>query len=105
MASFHGIHHLALRFGENVDRRSYEKVLGAVGAALGAPSKAANDDPFLDAMSQKVAAREEWQGLRSLEVSFCVESALAHVGRDEVGDSTLVFVEFVSELRTYPSSL
>ena len=90
MASFHGIHHLALRFGENVDRRSYEKVLGAVGAALGAPSKAANDDddPFLDAMPQKVTAREEWQGLRSLEVSFCVESALAHVGRDEVSDST-----------------
>ena len=90
MASFHGIHHLALRFGESVDRRSYEKVLGAVGAALGAPSKAANDDddPFLDAMPQRVMAREEWQGLRSLEVSFCVESALAHVGRDEVSDST-----------------
>jgi hypothetical protein len=91
MGSFHGIHHLALRFGENVDRRSYEKVLGAVGAALGAPWKDADandDDPFLDVMAQKVTAREEWQGLRSLEVSFRVDSAVARVGRDEVSDST-----------------
>jgi len=92
MGSFHGIHHLALRFGENVDRRSYEKVLGAVGASLGAPGKdidANDDDPFLDAKSKKVTPKEEWQGLRSLEVSFCVQSALARVGRDEVSDSTL----------------
>ncbi|KIM44235.1 hypothetical protein M413DRAFT_377484 [Hebeloma cylindrosporum] len=101
MGSFHGIHHLALRFGEEVDRRSYEKVLGAVGAALGAPGKDADanddDDPFPDALSQK----EEWQGLRSLEVSFCVESAVARVGRDEVGVSIyLLLLEFVSDFRT-----
>jgi len=100
MGSFLGISHLALRFGEDVDRRSYEKVLGAAGAALGAPAKealdtSADDDPFLDTKySKTVATGEEWQGLRSLEVTFSVESASTQ-GRNEVGDSTLLFIEFV----------
>ena len=72
MLSLRGITRLVLRFSDNVDRRSFEKMLGAAGASLGSAGKG---DPFLD---KKASA-----GLCSLEVSF-PGLAMEHSGRDEV---------------------
>ncbi|KDR72863.1 hypothetical protein GALMADRAFT_252173 [Galerina marginata CBS 339.88] len=81
MSALRGVTHLALRFSENVDRRSFEKVLGAAGAALGAPCKNAADDPFVDAQNP---AEVGWRGLQSLEISFnTITQATAQPVRDE----------------------
>ncbi|TFK38364.1 hypothetical protein BDQ12DRAFT_683530 [Crucibulum laeve] len=52
MSPLQGITHLSLRFYENIDKRTIDKVLGAAGASLGSSSK------------------QEWEGLHFLEVEF-----------------------------------
>ncbi|KAF8907009.1 hypothetical protein CPB84DRAFT_1959747 [Gymnopilus junonius] len=76
MNSLRGILHLSLRFSDNVDKRSIEKILGATGAALGAFSK-----PVMDELSpaQGHTSEVEWLGLCSLEVSFRCRNS----GREE----------------------
>ncbi|KAJ3496705.1 hypothetical protein NLJ89_g10447 [Agrocybe chaxingu] len=76
MSSLRGINRLSLRFSDSVDRRSFEKVIGAAGAALGCPSKDALDDPFAEPKGPS-------GGLHALEISFQAPAA-AKSGRDEV---------------------
>ncbi|KAF8197073.1 hypothetical protein BJ912DRAFT_954696 [Pholiota molesta] len=66
--------HLALRFSEIVDRRTFEKMLGAVGASLGptTPTVVANRDP----------SDRQWDGLRELDIGFETRGNI-HPGRDE----------------------
>lgn len=82
MNALHGVTHLSLRFSETVDKRSFEKVLGAAGASLGRPtqSKSVADD---SADGLKNSHCPEWDGLQSLEVAFHTGPG-AHPGRDEV---------------------
>ncbi|CAA7266730.1 unnamed protein product [Cyclocybe aegerita] len=75
MSSLRGINRLSLRFSDSVDRRSFEKVIGAAGAALGCPSKDALDDPFSE-------PKGPLGGLQALEISFPAP-ATAKSGRDE----------------------
>ncbi|RXW22300.1 hypothetical protein EST38_g3545 [Candolleomyces aberdarensis] len=78
MASLRGsVTKLGVRFGENVDKRTVEKVLGAVAAILGsgAPedySNNKNDGSGLDLEKEGGG----WRGLEELEVSFRTKVAL-----------------------------
>ncbi|KAF8966103.1 hypothetical protein BDZ97DRAFT_1917800 [Flammula alnicola] len=81
MNSLRGITHLALRFSQTVDRRTFEKVLGAAGASLGSPSKELVDE-FPSVLSAKNIHDPEWLGLRSLEIIF-QEGSGVHPVRDE----------------------
>src|SRR5260221_1280389 len=47
MSTLSGISHLGLRFTSGVDRRSFEKVIGAAGASLGSSAEEDNGDPFV----------------------------------------------------------
>lgn len=100
MASLRGsVEHLGVRFCENVDKRTVEKVLGAIGAILGSappptttPSvgemglglglgKEGDDDDDDDETKDQV--ENAWKGLQSLEVSFRMMNALMP-GMEEV---------------------
>jgi len=85
MNSLRGISHLTLRFTDNVDKRTFEKVLGAVGASLGDPSRNVSDDPSLsvDNPSNKNYLTE-WLGLQSLEVCFISPPGKKENNEDEV---------------------
>ncbi|KAF9483675.1 hypothetical protein BDN70DRAFT_873521 [Pholiota conissans] len=74
------ITHLALRFSETVDRRTFEKMLGAAGASLGTRMKD-DSDPFM--VHPPILAKErKWDGLRELDVGFETRGSI-HLGRDE----------------------
>jgi hypothetical protein len=82
--------HLALRFSEIVDRRTFEKMLGAVGASLGPSMKAGApgnaEDPFLAAptvAANRDPSDRQWDGLRELDIGFETRGNI-HPGRDEV---------------------
>ena len=69
MSSLRGVTNLGVRFRENVDRRTVEKVLGAAGAALG-----------------EVRGFDDEAKNRSLD-TLEVEVAWSDDGTDEVGYS------------------
>lgn len=69
MSPLRGISHLCLKFGNAVDRRTFEKVVGATGGALGGVEGGTEAG--------------EWTGLRSLELGFHDRSA-KRSRRDEV---------------------
>ena len=72
MNQLRGISHLCLKFGRAVDRRTFEKVVGAAGRVLGG-----------DEGDEGATQAEGWIGLRSLEVGFH-DSSSKHSRRDEV---------------------
>jgi hypothetical protein len=71
MNQLRGISHLCLKFGRVVDRRTFEKVVGAAGGVLGGTE------------GEGRTQAGGWIGLRSLEVGFH-ESSSKHSRRDEV---------------------
>ncbi|KAF8803975.1 hypothetical protein BYT27DRAFT_6704063 [Phlegmacium glaucopus] len=73
MSSLRGISHLCLRFGRVVDRRTFEKVVGAAGGVLGGGEGGTEGGRGKDG---------EWIGLRSLEVGF-QDSSAKRSRRDE----------------------
>ena len=77
MSSLCGISHLGLTFSPNVDRRSFEKVIGAVGASLGSVREI-DDDPFIVDPNPPLSK----SGLRILEIVF--QTPATQPGRDEV---------------------
>jgi len=79
MSTLSGISHLGLRFTSGVDRRSFEKVIGAAGASLGSSAEDDNDDPFI--MVEKNGVQSTRRGLLALEISF---QTPGEPGRDEV---------------------
>ena len=74
MSSLRGILHLCLRFGREVDRRTFEKVVGAAGGVLGGGEGGTEGERVKEG---------EWIGLRSLEVGF-QDSSAKRSRRDEV---------------------
>lgn len=70
MSPLRGISHLCLKFGSAVDRRTFEKVVGAAGGVLGGGE---GEGSFQDG----------WAGLHSLELGFW-ESSPKQSRRDEV---------------------
>ena len=68
---------MCLKFGRTVDRRTFEKVVGAAGGVLGGRE------------GEGRTQAGGWIGLRSLEVGFH-DSSSKHSRRDEV--SFIVFV-------------
>jgi hypothetical protein len=76
MSAISGISHLGLLFSSSVDRRSFEKVIGAAGASLGSSAEDI-DDPFV--VTEKDSKTKS--GLRALEISFQTSGA---PGREEV---------------------
>lgn len=79
MSTLSGISHLGLRFTSGVDRRSFEKVIGAAGASLGSSTEEDNDDPFV--VVEKNGVQSTRRGLLALEISF---QTPGEPGRDEV---------------------
>ncbi|KAF9560600.1 hypothetical protein CPC08DRAFT_818179 [Agrocybe pediades] len=89
MNSLRGIAHLTLRFSENVDKRTLEKMLGAVAASLGDHSKSISDE-FSSSSSSSSADNasnkgylSEWSGLNSLEIALVSPSGQKPGSRDE----------------------
>ncbi|KAH9475269.1 hypothetical protein JR316_0012380 [Psilocybe cubensis] len=88
MCALKGITHLSLRFSENVDKRTLEKVVGAAGASLGLvyhKSPVTVDvTPPDDSQTPPIStsSNNERSGLRSLEISFPKRST-APSGREE----------------------
>ncbi|KAJ2913095.1 hypothetical protein MD484_g7328, partial [Candolleomyces efflorescens] len=75
MASLRGtVTKLGVRFGESVDKRTVEKVLGAVAAILGSRSAAGASNG--NGNGGGTEDRATWRGLEELEVSFKAKSAL-----------------------------
>ncbi|KAF9523332.1 hypothetical protein CPB83DRAFT_775661 [Crepidotus variabilis] len=78
MSSLKGISQLGLVFSTNVDKRSFEKVLGAAGAALGSATEVeVIDDPFVDRISKPPSC-----GLRGLAISFHISGT--HSDQEEM---------------------
>lgn len=82
--------HLALRFSEIVDRRTFEKMLGATGASLGPSIKAGApdnlEDPFManpTVVASHDPSGQQWDGLHELDIGFETRGNI-HPGRDEV---------------------
>lgn len=75
MATLHGISTLECRFGENVDRRTVEKVLGAAGAALGRPGGDADGAQGLQTLEVELAGA--CAGLTDVRTVFA--SPLTHL--------------------------
>ena len=71
MNQLRGISHLCLKFGRAVDRRTFEKVVGAAGGVLGGRE------------GEGGTQAGRWVGLSSLEVGFH-DSSSKHSRRDEV---------------------
>ncbi|KAJ2928432.1 hypothetical protein H1R20_g8665, partial [Candolleomyces eurysporus] len=70
---------LGVWFGENVDKRTVEKVLGAIAAILGsgAPKENSNNKSTGNGLDrEKVQEGGRWRGLKELEVSFRTKVAL-----------------------------
>ncbi|KAJ2925825.1 hypothetical protein H1R20_g11269, partial [Candolleomyces eurysporus] len=80
MASLRGsVTKLGVRFGENVDKRTVEKVLGAIAAILGsgAPEDNSNNKSTGNGLdAEKGGEGGGWRGLEELEVSFRTKVAL-----------------------------
>ena len=77
MNQLRGISHLCLKFGRAVDRRTFEKVVGAAGGVLGGGE------------GEGKTQAGGWIGLRSLEVGFH-DSSSKHSRRDEVSLSVFL---------------
>ena len=73
MNQLRGISHLCLKFGRAVDRRTFEKVVGAAGGVLGG----------MEGEGVTGTQDGDWIGLRSLELGFH-DSSSKHSRRDEV---------------------
>ncbi|PPQ77799.1 hypothetical protein CVT25_015293 [Psilocybe cyanescens] len=82
MCALKGITHLALRFSDNVDKRSLEKVVGAAGASLGLVNKSPPADILLSDSQTTTTSSAERFGLRSLDISFPKRSSMPS-GREE----------------------
>ena len=80
MSAVAGISHLGLRFSPNVDRRSFEKVIGVAAASLGSSAEEDSADPFV-VVEKNGSQSMTRAGLRTLEISF---QTLGAPGRDEV---------------------
>jgi hypothetical protein len=80
MSAISGIAHLSLQFSPNVDRRSFEKLIGAAGAALGSSAEEDNGDPFVVIEKNGLQSSSK-SGLRVMEISFQTPGV---PGRDEV---------------------
>ena len=80
MTQLRGISHLCLKFGSAVDRRTFEKVVGAAGGVLGGRE------------GEGRTQAGGWIGLRSLEVGFH-DSSSKHSRRDEV--SSILFFSYL----------
>ena len=93
MNQLRGVSHLCLKFGRAVDRRTFEKVVGAAGGVLGG---AEGEDTRTE--------DGEWIGLRSLEVGFH-DSSSKHSRRDEVSFIWFFFFYFLSPLLVSFNSL
>ena len=85
MSAVSGISHLSLRFSSTVDKRSFEKVLGAAGAALGSSAED-NGDPFVVIEKNGLQSITR-SGLCAVEVSFQTPGA---PGRGEVSVTSLL---------------
>lgn len=98
MASLRGsVTTLGVRFGENVDKRTVEKVLGAIAAILGSGSAATSEDSSgkVNGSGEEIEdkGREggSWRGLEELEVSFKTKVALMP-GMEEVCTAFSIFL-------------
>jgi hypothetical protein len=100
MASLRGsVTKLGVRFGENMDKRTVEKVLGAVAAILGSGSatssegSSGNGDGRSSSEGNEDKAGEggSWRGLEELEVSFKTKVVLMP-GMEEVCTTLSVFL-------------
>lgn len=85
--------HLGLYFGESVDRRSIEKVLGAAGSSLGGERVRENDGEKegkekegLGKGTRYKFGEGEWRGLIELDVGFVAGGP----GSDEVNPIPIV---------------
>jgi hypothetical protein len=96
MSSLRGITHLGLVFSANVDRRSFEKVIGAAGASLGSFGDENSDDPFI--VQSPTGPRG---GLRTLDITF--QASQGQPGRNEVrlfsSNNLPPFIEDLSSFR------
>lgn len=90
MSAVSGISHLVLRFSSTVDKRSFEKVVGAAGAALGSSAED-NGDPFVVIEKNGLQSITR-SGLRTLEISFQTPGA---PGRGEVRGTLLLINSIV----------
>ena len=80
MNQLRGVSHLCLKFGRAVDRRTFEKVVGAAGGVLGGREGGGGDG---SSSTTRIQDEGEWVGLRSLEVGFH-DCSSKHSRRDEV---------------------
>ena len=88
MNQLRGVSHLCLKFGRAVDRRTFEKVVGAAGGVLGGREGGGGGDGSAVAAGSSSSTTRiqdggEWVGLRSLEVGFH-DCSSKHSRRDEV---------------------
>ena len=85
MNQLRGIENLSLKFGRGVDRRTFEKVVGAAGGVLGGREVVVGGDGVSVGGSGSGSGRQdgEWIGLRELEVGFH-DCSSKHSRRDEV---------------------
>ena len=82
MNQLRGVSHLCLKFGRAVDRRTFEKVVGAAGGVLGG-REGGGDGSTTATSTTRIQDGGEWVGLRSLEVGFH-DCSSKHSRRDEV---------------------
>lgn len=96
-----GVRRLGLRFVcESVDRRTVEKVLGAVGAVLGSPPQTQSKgeggveggEEGTEGGNVERTSVHGWRGLRVLEVEFQGEST--DFSPEEVGFFSFVVLSF-----------
>ena len=95
MNQLRGVSHLCLKFGRAVDRRTFEKVVGAAGGVLGGREGGGGGDGSAAAAGSSSSTTRiqdggEWVGLRSLEVGFH-DCSSKHSRRDEVSFFFLCF--------------
>ena len=83
MNQLRGVSHLCLKFGRAVDRRTFEKVVGAAGGVLGGREGGGGDGSTTATSTTRIQDGGEWVGLRSLEVGFH-DCSSKHSRRDEV---------------------
>ena len=81
MNQLRGIENLSLKFGRGVDRRTFEKVVGAAGGVLGGREVVGGGGE--GATTGSGIQDGEWIGLRELEVGFH-DCSSKHSRRDEV---------------------
>ena len=90
MNQLRGVSHLCLKFGRAVDRRTFEKVVGAAGGVLGGREGGGGDGSTTATSTTRIQDGGEWVGLLSLEVGFH-DCSSKHSRRDEVSFLFLCF--------------